>query len=257
MNDWVRRSIEVAANDNYLDQIFDIYQIPYDLPRPINAETRRELERLFNERDSRGLIHLLLRQQKFPFQDPFVGFLRADAGSIDRNPQTVERLTRILHAMGVEGIIRGIEEPAQANRRLGALVHRWLARLPFPRLEEAEFLRAEGPALLMGSNGQLLDFCNRVLHCNLWKRPDLVAKGGQRYVIGEAKIITTPGGNQDKSFREVMEFIQAREGEAVRVGIMDGVVWVHEGGLYGTVRQLEDEVAFSALLLEDFLESLR
>lgn len=72
--------------------------------------------------------------------------------------------------------------------------------------------------------------------------------------MGEAKFITTGGGNQDKSFREVMRFLHDEKGEAIRVGLLDGVVWLMETGLYGTIRNIE-KPAMTALLLNDFLQA--
>ena len=83
-----------------------------------------------------------------------------------------------------------------------------------------------------------------------------LAKTPAGYVVGEAKFITTKGGNQDKSFREVLEsFLQSEEGTAVRIGVLDGVVWLERGGMYGTIRTVENNI-LSALVLQEFLESL-
>lgn len=256
MNPWIQRSLEIAQRQDYLDQLSEIYAIPHELRRPIDSQNRREIEKLFHSRDWAGLIRLLLRLQKFPYQEPFLGCLRADQTAIERNPRTVQRVSRILLTMGTEGIIEGVEEPPQANRQLGSLFKRWLRTLPYPHLTESDFGRSPEVAILSGSNGKLMKFANTELGCALGKRPDLVAKTPGGYVVAEAKFITTPGGNQDKSFREVIQFIRTNRGNAIRIGVLDGVVWLERGGLYGTIRETEEN-ALSALLLRRFLESLR
>lgn len=135
--------------------------------------------------------------------------------------------------MGPDKIIEGLEEPPQPNRQLGALFRKWLRTLGYPFLPEEDFVRADRISFLRGSNGELKKFADRVLHCQLEKRPDFVAKTPRGYVIGEAKFISTGGGNQDKSFREVMRFLHSEQGEAIRVGLLDGVVWLYG---YGTLR---------------------
>ncbi|MGB9588936.1 MAG: restriction endonuclease, partial [Armatimonadota bacterium] len=201
MNEWTQQSIELARHGNYLDQLSQIYAIPHELRRPINQEIRRQISELFEKRDKAGLIQFLLRLKKFPFQDPYIGSLRAYEDAIARNPQTVERITRILYTMGLDKLIEGLEEPPQPNRQLGTLFKKWLRALGHPVLPEEDFVRVDGIAFLQGSNGELKSFCNRVLYCQLEKRPDFVAKTRQGYIVGEAKFITTGGGNQDKSFR--------------------------------------------------------
>jgi hypothetical protein len=157
--------------------------------------------------------------------------------------------------MGLERVIDGIEQPKQPNRQLGALFKRWLGSMDYPRRPWEEFEKSEEITFLTGGNGLLKQFADSVLGCQLKKRPDLVAKTPKCYVVAEAKFITTGGGNQDKSFREVLEFIHDRKGDAARVGILDGVVWLQKSGLYASIRS-EENVALSALLLRKFLESL-
>jgi hypothetical protein len=256
MNEWIGRSIRIAQGAGYLDKLAEVYPIPHGLKQPIGEKTRRELERLFRLRDKVELIRLLLGLERFPYQEPFLGSLRVDPAAIKRNPQTVERIASILFTMGVEKLIDGVERPKQPNRQLGSLFRRWLRKLDYPRLPREQFQDSPRTALLAGSNGLLREFADNVLGCQLRKRPDLVAKTPRGYVVAEAKFITTGGGNQDKSFREVLDFIRDQTGRAIRVGILDGVVWLQEKGLYGTIRA-EEKTALSALLLPKFLESMR
>ncbi|MGQ9494187.1 MAG: hypothetical protein ACUVR2_10565, partial [Anaerolineae bacterium] len=60
-----------------------------------------------------------------------------------------------------------------------------------------------------------------------WRKDHAINK-----IVGEAKFITTSGGNQDKSFREVMHFLQSGKDRVIRVGLLDGVVWFVDTGLY-------------------------
>ncbi len=254
MNEWIRRSIELAKQRDYLDRLSQIYAIPHELRRPIDRETRHQILKLFESRDAVGLIRLLMGLKKFPFQDPYIGSLRVDEGAITRNPQTVERIARILYTMGPDKIIEGLEEPPQPNRQLGALFKRWLRTSQYPFFSEEDFVGADGISFLRGSNGKLKEFADRILRCQLEKRPDFVAKTPRGYIVGEAKFITTGGGNQDKSFREVVRFLHEEKGEAIRVGLLDGVVWLTDTGLYATIREVEHP-AMTALLLNDFLQA--
>ena len=94
------------------------------------------------------------------------------------------------------------------------------------------------------------------------KRPDLVAKVNSTYVIGEAKWIGSPGGNQNKQVVEVINLCRNQRGKVIRVGIIDGFPWA----VYKTngqiindkscvlVQECEYDIV-SALLLKEYLKT--
>lgn len=100
------------------------------------------------------------------------------------------------------------------------------------------------------------------MHQNLAKRPDLVAKVNSTYVIGEAKWIGSPGGNQNKQVVEVINLCRNQRGNVIRVGIIDGFPWA----VYKTngqiindkscvmVQECEYDIV-SALLLKEYLKT--
>ena len=174
MNPWIRRSIELAENSDYLDQLASIYELPTGiLRRPLSPNDRLEVDRLLDEEDFVGLIKLALRLKCFPFQEPYVGSFRADGAAIDRNPRTVRRIAEALRGMTREDIIEGLERPKRINRMLGNLFKRFVMRLPFPKLPASEFVTSAGISILSGGDAALKEFCNCTLGCNLQKGPDV------------------------------------------------------------------------------------
>lgn len=254
MNIWTERSIELARNTDYLDQLMSIYPIPHEMNRPINHQMKTRITQAFESRNLEDLIRILIEQEKFPILDPYIGSLREDESAVNRNPQTIQRISRILYTIGLERIIAGIEEPPQANRQLGQMFSNWLITLQIPFLDSEEFLESNELCLLLGSDTVLKNFANQELGCNLQKKPDFVCKK-EVYLVGEAKFISSHGGNQDKSFREVLNFVAVQHGNAHRVGVLDGVVWFSTSGLYSTVRNV-DYPLMSALLFNEYLRSL-
>ena len=101
---------------------------------------------------------------------------------------------------------------------------------------------------------------NDKLGQKLNKRPDLVAKAKSAYIIGEAKWIGQPGGNQEKQVQEVLEFCKNQRGDVIRIGIIDGFPWAvfnAKGNLVNNkeavfVQESEYDI-ISALLLSDYL----
>ena len=99
-------------------------------------------------------------------------------------------------------------------------------------------------------------YANTNLHYQLSKGPDFLAKVGSQHVLGEAKFLTDFGGHQNAQFADALSLLRGTEGNAIRVAVLDGVVWIRDNTrMYRTVCGLNREIAISGLLLKDFLDS--
>ena len=88
-----------------------------------------------------------------------------------------------------------------------------------------------------------------------------MAKANTQYVIGEAKWIGQPGGNQGKAVTEVLEFCQNQRGAIRRIGIVDGFPWALYKRTGALIKSKEAVLVqespydiLSALLLENYLQ---
>ena len=119
-----------------------------------------------------------------------------------------------------------------------------------------------GTILLDATEETGKNFVTEELNQNLPKRPDLVAKTDSTYIIGEAKWIGQPGGNQEKQVQEVLTFCRQQRGDVIRVGIVDGFPWAVQN-IHGNIINNKEAVLvqeseydiISALLLHEYLES--
>ena len=257
MNKWVQKSIEIANAPGYLDKLSEVYPVTLEARRVLPNEIKSQLKDAYNGRDRVKLIRALLRLDKFPIKDPYIAFLRKKREFVDYNPETVARVAETLFSMSFEELIQGCEEPKEFNRQIGTLFRKWLLKLGYPFLPEEEFSKHKGIAFLSGGNGEKMDYANRVLGCNLSKGLDLLAKAGGNYIIGEAKFLTDIGGHQNAQFQDAMRLLGSSEGAAVRIAVLDGVVWIKSRAkMYKRTCEVEG-VILSALLLKEFLESLR
>jgi len=258
MNEWVRKSIEIANSAGYLDKLQEVYPVFQETEREIDLEVKKELKQSYNGGDDITLIKKLLELPKFPVKDPYVAFLRKNDIFLEYNPQTVNRIAERIRAMGFEAMIESIEEPKEFNRQIGTLFKKWIPKIGYPILPEAEFEDYDkGIAFLQGGDAQLKDFANRRVGCNLDKGPDFLAKAREIYVIGEAKFLTDYGGHQNAQFEDALRLLRGKKGKAIRIAVLDGVVWIKDGTkMYRTICELED-TALTALLLKRFLESLK
>ncbi len=259
MNKWIQESIGLANAPGYLDNLTQVYPVTREAKRELSSDIRAQLKAAYDERDGAKLVRALLELDKFPIKDPYVAFLRKRDVFIDYNPNVVDRLAQTLLSMSFDELIGGCEEPKEFNRQIGTLFRNWLPKLGYPFLFEEEFDKHGGIAFLAGSNGEKTHYANRVLGCNLSKGLDLLAKAGSNYIIGEAKFLTDSGGHQNAQFEDALRLVRGKDGRAIRVAVLDGVVWIRGNTkMFKTVSELEKEKnIISALLLKDFLESFR
>lgn len=260
MNIWTQKSIELANAPGYLDKLSDIYTMQDNPERPMPEHIIGQIRHNYSQRNSRELINLLINHAPvFPVKDSYIGFLRKKPSSIDENPITLGRIANRLYSLGFDKMIEEASRPKETNRQLGSVFKNWSqSTLGFQTLEKNRFLAArDGIFVLKGSDKELKKFANNNLGCNLNKGIDIVIKINQEYIIGEAKFLTTPGGEQDRGFDDAHSFISNREGNAKRIAILDGYIWLRSiSGLHDRITQYdEEEVILSALLLREFILS--
>ncbi len=254
-NVWSIRTVELVTTQNYLDQLQKIYP-QSEGERNIEDEVLDRIRESFEARDDNTLINRLLDLEKFPTKDSYVGFLRRDRGSIERNPETVGRICTHLYEMGIENVMGGIMQPIEGNRRRGNQFSQWV-RDNFNVVGENEFARStEGVVVLGATELEALDFCNRVCKIGIAKRPDLVAKAGRTYVIGEAKFLSIHGGSQGRAFEDGIILASNASGNAVKIFLLDGIHWLETGSAQYIRINNSTANIFSALLLENFLTQL-
>lgn len=263
LNEWIARSINLFQNTNYLDNILGVYPLEIATPERMDTTLRRNIIRRHQARQTNELIQLLLSIDKFPYDDPIWYMIKNTQGCLDNNPQQIERIANSLYAMTPEETVVRLESPPKLNTQIGPMFNTWL-RNNFGLLSLEDFRESdEGIFVLDGSEESAKNFLINELNQNVDKRPDVVAKVNDQIVIGEAKWIGQPGGNQDKQVEEVLQFCRNQRGDILRIGIVDGFPW----SLYNVrgklinfktavlIQESEYDI-LSALLLNDYLDSL-
>ena len=122
MNEWIRNSINLANNSNYLDRLFEIYPTIPNQPRKISKEKWYNIEVAYNNRDDRSLLTHLLYLDLFPIKDSYVAFLKKNKHSLDKNPETCKRLCSLLYEAGLDKIFELCSQPKETNRQIGRLI---------------------------------------------------------------------------------------------------------------------------------------
>jgi hypothetical protein len=88
MNKWTNLSIEYAAQNSYLDDLFQVYPTIPDGIREINKKIWNDIENAYSKRNNNILIKELLKLDLFPIKDSYTAYLKRDKTAIERNPRT-------------------------------------------------------------------------------------------------------------------------------------------------------------------------
>ena len=255
MNIWTQKSIELARKPKYLDALSAVYVMNINPERPLTKEVEKKIRVAFLGKKDKELVHLLIQNEVFPVKDSYIGFLRLNPKAINQKPLTIKRIAQRLYALGLEALIKEATRPKETNRQLGQSFKKWLPQLGYPVLNAEDFARARGTAILAGGDAQLAKYAREKLGCTLSKGIDFVLKKGDRCIIGEAKFLTTPGGEQDRGFDDASNFIKGKMRPNVkRIAVLDGYVWVERtGGLHNKIVRNNLDI-FSSLLLPEYIK---
>jgi hypothetical protein len=260
MNYFTQLSIDYANQRSYLDDLFHVYPTIPEGIREIDNKKWEKVENAFAKQDNELLITELLKLKLFPIKDSYVGFLRLDKHAIQRNPATIDRICGSLYQMGLETLFEKCSEPKETNRQIGPLFKRWLDKksLGIKPITLAEFMQNDANAILSGNDKDLLDFAKANFGYAKPKGLDFIARFNKKYVLGEAKFITSKGGNQDKSFVDVITTLNTSFENVICIGIIDGIPWIKDKSTYFAeiTTKYQDYNIMSALVLREFLYQL-
>jgi len=247
MNKWAERSALLAGEADYLDRLQGIYKVAIPKVREIPPKALNAVKEALAKKDKIALLNLLLDLKRFPYDESYAKFLRTDRGAIARNPKTVDRICKTLFLMGESGVIAGITTPKKANQQRGNEFKTWaMSKFAFTNIEN--FKAAKNRIVFLdASDTDVRNYANAILHAGLEKRPDFVAKSYGKHVVGEAKFLADEGGNQRGAFRNAMDVAGHPSGQAFKVAVLDGVIWIKGSSFYRLV-ETSSLYIFSALL---------
>ncbi len=161
MNEWIRKSIELANDNDYLDQLHEVYPVSEREERQIPSRIERRIRGAYEDNDNEELVTVLLTLNKFPIDDPYVSLLRGRGNLIENNPETVERLGETLLSFDLEDLLDKCRTPIKPNTQMGPSFSNWLETLDYPILIENVFERTPGIVIFDGSDKVKMDYANR------------------------------------------------------------------------------------------------
>jgi hypothetical protein len=264
LNKWVLKSMDLFENTPYLDNIHEVYPLEIARPKGLSSDLRRRIIDAHQSRNTKKLLEILKTEVKFPYDEPMWYLIKNMQGCEENNPEQVQRIAASLYSMTADEALIALGAAPKINTQMGPMFTKWTQQ-EFDLLDLKDFINStDGIHLLNSSEEVALNFVNTTLGQNFKKRPDLVAKVNDLYIVGEAKWIGSSGGNQDKQVEEVLDFCKNQRGNVIRIGIIDGFPWAvysKKGkiiNLQAAVQVQESEYdIISALLLNDYLNSFK
>ncbi len=266
MNYWTQLSIEFANQRNYLDELYKVYPISPNLRREISAESSQAIESHFLHKNNVELVKELLKLDLFPLKDSYVPYLRRDKSSIERNPNTVNRIAGNLYSMGLDIIFDRCSEPKETNRQMGPMFKNWLKSgvLGCKICETGEeFISVKENAIYISSDNKMKDFAIKYLgYTRANKGLDFIAKFNNKFIIAETKFLTDFGGHQNDQFEDAIATLTSPindncENKVIKIAIIDGVLYIKgRNKLFNFMQNNSDLTILSALVLREYLYSL-
>ena len=256
MATWASNSFALVKQGGYLDKLSAIYPAPSPVPQTLTSTQRLKIKLVLSQPDDNKLITTLLGLRRFPFNDPYVGFLRENPSEISSNPQTIKRICKRLRDMGLDNVVMGLEAPKQFNRQMGQLFNNWL-HSTYQFINDTTYFQQNKSSLIFldVAGEKLRQFANQQ-GCGLQKQPDFIANVKGKYIVGEAKFIGTEGGNQNRGFDDAIALASRSYKNAITVAILDGIVWIPDSGQMSRRLNNFSGNALSALLINDFFASI-
>ncbi|HEZ3561462.1 restriction endonuclease [Neisseria meningitidis] len=265
MNLWTQKSIDLAGQSNYLDQLYRVYPMSVNVRRELSESTQNEIRTYLNNQNGKNLLNVLLEQEIFPIKDSYVAYLKRDKTAINRNPATVSRLAGMLIEMGFDEILDKTTVPKETNRQIGPLFKNWISSgaLGVPVTDDVEkFLSYQDNIVFNASDKAMQNFAKNHLGYQHEKGLDFIAKFNNKFIIGEAKFLTDFGGHQNAQFNDAITTMRAPLAESdytvQTIAILDGVLYIKgQNKMFKDLSSFKDnEVVISTVLLRDYLFSV-
>jgi len=259
MNRWIKESITIANETDYLDKLFQVYPTIQEGKREIDPEIWNNIVKYFRQKNNSKIFSYLCELDLFPIKDSYVAYLKRDKSAINRNPQTIDRICERVYQLTLHELKEKIEEPKETNRQIGPMFKNWVKKNnKFTVLGLEEFSKSNDDAILDSTDSEMMNYARDNFKYTTDKGIDFIARIGKKFVIGETKFLTDMGGHQNAQFNDAVTLLKSNTVNCIKIAILDGVVYIKRAKLYNSlINELKEYNIFSALLLDKFLEDLR
>ena len=277
-NKWIEKSLLLAWESDYLDQLMSIYPAVPGFRKPLPRELKTKIEKSFSDKNEKDLIEAILSARKegypFPIEHPYAALLgglpqKTKKILLDKNPKLISTIAKVLYVMGFSDIIKGMGRAPDINRQMGPAFRQWLKK-SFSNKKQYSFSSDLGNkdkakiTFFDGADTSIESYVHTVLKVNLtglnFKR-DLLVNVGGLIIVGEARFLSTSGGSQSRDIGNTLQFVETVNKANLEnfraIAIIDGVVWFNTSYKAIISKVTESIPVMSALLLEQYLQEIK
>lgn len=224
-NKWIERSLRLAWESDYLDQLMSIYPAVPNLREPLPKELKIKIKKAFSEKDEQTLLEAILSARRegypFPIEHPYAALLgglsqKTKRILLDKNPKLIRTIAKMLLDMGFSDVVKGMERSPDINRQLGPAFRNWL-RTYFSNKKGFSFgsdlVGTDKSEIVFfdGADTAIESYIRTVLKVNLLElnfRRDLLVNVGGLIIVGEARFLSTSGGSQSRDIGNTLGFVE-------------------------------------------------
>ncbi len=76
VNEWIKRSMELANKINYLDRLHTVYPLEIGPERHVDTNLIKDIQKAHSDKNGVGLISSLLELDRFPIDYPYASMFR-------------------------------------------------------------------------------------------------------------------------------------------------------------------------------------
>lgn len=220
----------MEASEAYYDRLDEIYPRADNKRRVIPLTAWNPIKDAYNGDDDPALLRALIDSEVpvFPTDgDIFVDACRDSHERIDLNPKSVARVISEVRRLSLREIGERIGAPIRASRQRGPQFQDWIATQYSTTTDVKELLAHDGPTplLLHFGDQRLKAFAVEYLGYSGDRGLDAIIKVARKYLVLEAKLMTSRGGHQDKQVISALALSYERGfiENVIPVAVIDGV----------------------------------
>lgn len=273
-NTWFNKSCQFVRDNNYLDLLSEVYEIKKNDEKEIPDELEKDIINgdIYNKSDV-DLITYFFKKDVTPVKDSYVSLLKFAYNTtnfddiINKNPKTIKCIATEIRNMDTDAIIKILSKPITSSRQLGSSFKNWCKdyfgkEKGFTVITDMDTLdntKEDGKYIFCNSNDNELKIYAEKFNYTEKKGLDFLCKlikdGKEHIVIGEAKMLSTQGGSQDRQLDDALRVTKIKDNKQLTgVSIIDGYVYMTNSE--NKCKQLQNRNVVSLFLLKDFINDV-
>lgn len=273
-NTWFNKSCQFARDNNYLDMLKKVYESNKNDEKEIPDELKKDIINgdIFNKSDV-DLIKYFFEKDVTPVNGTYVSLIKGAYNTtnfdhlINKNPETIKCIATEIRNMDTDAIIKILSKPITPSRQLGSSFKNWCKdyfgkEKGFTVITDMDTLdntKEDGKYIFCNTNDNELKIYAEKFNYTEKKGLDFLCKlikdGKEHIVIGEAKMLSTQGGSQDRQLDDALRVTKIKDNKQLTgVSIIDGYVYMTNSE--NKCKQLQNRNVVSLFLLKDFINDV-